>query len=55
MLIFWGNTRMKNLIRNSIILTALTVILIGCNTMRGLGEDIENAGGAIEEAADRND
>lgn len=46
---------MKNLIRNCFVLTAFCVLLLGCNTVRGLGEDIENAGGAIEEAADRAD
>ena len=31
-----------------VILTALT----GCNTVRGMGKDIERAGGKIQEVAD---
>lgn len=28
--------------------------LAGCNTVSGLGEDVEAAGGAIEESAEKN-
>jgi len=31
---------------------ALTPLLIGCNTVEGAGEDIEETGEAIQEAAD---
>lgn len=30
---------------------AATALLAGCNTMRGLGEDVQRAGTAIENAA----
>jgi predicted small secreted protein len=44
---------MKNILK---ILVGLMVLvglsmLIGCNTMEGVGEDLEQAGGAIEDAA----
>lgn len=29
-------------------------ILSGCNTMSGVGEDMESAGDAIEDSADKN-
>ena len=32
-------------------LVSLVLILAGCNTMRGIGQDIEKAGSAIEKAA----
>ncbi len=32
------------------VLLAAAVLLAGCNTMKGLGQDIENAGEAIQEA-----
>ena len=40
---------MKNLIL--ILLTGLLLTLSGCETMKGLGEDIENAGKAIKKKA----
>ena len=40
---------MKNLIL--ILLTGLVLTLSGCETMKGLGEDIENAGKAIKKKA----
>lgn len=30
----------------------LTTLTAGCNTMKGVGEDIENAGDKIEDATD---
>ena len=30
---------------------SFALALVGCNTMRGAGEDIQNAGSAIENAA----
>ena len=30
---------------------ALTALISGCNTVRGIGQDIGNAGSAIERAA----
>ena len=30
----------------------LVVLLSGCNTMEGMGEDVEAAGGAVEESAE---
>jgi len=32
-------------------LLALAVSLAGCNTLRGIGQDIEKAGAAIEKSA----
>lgn len=45
---------MKTSLRNILTLAFLSFILVGCNTMQGLGEDIQRAGGAIRDAADRN-
>lgn len=42
---------MKKIIFLALILFAFTV-LSGCNTMQGLGKDIQGAGEAIEKAAD---
>ncbi len=33
---------------------ALVGFLSGCNTMSGVGEDVESAGGAIEHSAEKN-
>ncbi len=38
--------------RMLMMVVALTV-LAGCNTMRGLGQDVEKAGEAIQRKADR--
>lgn len=46
---------MKRILKLGICLTFLALLGTGfsaCNTMRGLGEDIEQAGDAIEDAAD---
>ncbi|QEA13735.1 entericidin A/B family lipoprotein [Comamonas flocculans] len=31
----------------------LAVFLVGCNTVKGMGQDVQRAGGAIERAADK--
>lgn len=31
---------------------ALVLLLVGCNTMEGFGEDVQDAGGAMEEAGE---
>ncbi len=36
-----------------ILFALLVVTLTGCNTMRGLGQDVERAGEAIQRKADR--
>ena len=35
-------------------LLAAAFILAGCNTIHGMGQDIQKAGTAIEKAADKN-
>lgn len=32
----------------------VTVVLSGCNTMKGMGQDIERGGEKIQDSADRN-
>jgi predicted small secreted protein len=32
-------------------LLAIAFLLAGCNTVRGVGQDVQRAGGAIEDAA----
>jgi predicted small secreted protein len=39
--------------RRLIVLTLLAAALAGCNTMSGLGKDIESAGEAIQRGAKR--
>jgi entericidin B len=36
-----------------LMLVVWAVVLAGCNTMRGLGQDIERAGEAIQRKSDR--
>lgn len=38
-------------VRKIAALFALAMLLAGCNTMKGMGQDIQKAGGAIEDAA----
>lgn len=40
-------------IRILTILLVFTIAFAGCNTMRGLGKDIEKGGEKIQDAADR--
>ena len=35
-------------------LVALSVVLSGCNTTKGVGQDVEKAGEKIQDAADSN-
>ena len=35
----------------TLIALTLTFLLVGCNTVKGVGQDIERAGNAIERAA----
>ena len=37
----------------TLIVLALTFVLAGCNTVKGMGQDVQKAGGAIERAADK--
>jgi len=34
-------------------LLALTFVLMGCNTVKGVGQDVQKAGNAIERAANK--
>ena len=34
-----------------VLLVGVSVVLVGCNTIQGLGEDIQDAGEAMEKAA----
>lgn len=42
----------KKIVTMILLALSLAVFAQGCNTMRGAGQDIENAGDAIEDAAD---
>ncbi len=44
---------MRNLLYSLIIFFSIGM-LAGCNTMSGVGEDIEAAGDAIEDSAEKN-
>jgi predicted small secreted protein len=37
--------------KNLMLLLALSVALVGCNTMAGAGQDVQKAGESIEKAA----
>ena len=37
----------------TLIVLALTFVLAGCNTVKGVGQDVQRAGGAIERAANK--
>jgi predicted small secreted protein len=37
----------------TLIVLALTFVLAGCNTVKGMGQDVQRAGGAIERAANK--
>jgi len=45
---------MKTLLRRCAVLALLTFagVTVGCNTIEGAGQDIENTGEEIEDAAD---
>ncbi len=50
-----GKKMAKKLLKKCAVFLALillTVMTLGCNTMQGVGEDVEKAGQAIEETAD---
>jgi predicted small secreted protein len=38
-----------------VLLVAAMTLLAGCNTMRGVGKDVEAAGRTIQKSADKND
>ena len=37
----------------TLIVLALTFVLAGCNTVKGVGQDVQRAGGALERAANK--
>ena len=37
----------------TLIVLAITFVLAGCNTVKGMGQDVQRAGGAIERAANK--
>ena len=43
---------MKKVLAGLYLLGLLTVFVSGCNTIEGMGKDIEHGGEAIQEAAD---
>jgi predicted small secreted protein len=46
---------MKTQLLLILIVAFLTTLGLGCNMLRGAGEDIENAGGSIQRTVDHND
>ncbi len=47
--------RISRFLGRVVFLALVAVPLLGCNTMEGLGKDIQAAGRVIENTADRND
>jgi predicted small secreted protein len=45
------NMLIKKIISSIVLVLILAILIQGCNTMRGAGQDIEKAGAAIEDAA----
>ena len=37
----------------TLIVLAIAFVLAGCNTVKGVGQDVQRAGGAIERAANK--
>lgn len=37
-----------------LLIIALSALLVGCNTMEGVGTDVKQAGSSLERAAERN-
>jgi predicted small secreted protein len=37
--------------KKTVVFAALCLLLSGCNTLRGLGQDVQKAGAAVENAA----
>ncbi|MFN7156979.1 MAG: entericidin A/B family lipoprotein [Acidovorax sp.] len=37
----------------TLIVLAITFVLAGCNTVKGVGQDVQRAGGALERAANK--
>ena len=45
---------MKKLL-NGVMVAAVLFCVVGCNTMRGAGKDVEGAGKSIQKTVDKND
>lgn len=45
---------MRTPIARALLLALALVLLAGCNTIRGVGKDIEKAGEVIQDTADKN-
>jgi len=45
---------MVNRIVATLLLVAMTLAVVACNTVEGMGKDVKAAGQAIEKAADKN-
>lgn len=56
---FIKNKKRKDDMKKNLILIFtvlfLTSFVLGCNTMRGAGKDVENAGKSVQETVDHND
>jgi len=50
MYVFFRESTMKSMIA---VLFAAALTLTGCNTVEGMGQDIQKAGESIEKAADK--
>jgi predicted small secreted protein len=46
---------MRKSIAFIVLIIAAASLLAGCNTMRGVGKDVEAAGRTIQKSADKND
>jgi len=46
---------MKNNLLLIITAIVFSTAILGCNMLRGAGQDIENAGGSIQKTVDKND
>lgn len=45
---------MRTRFARALLLALALVLLAGCNTLRGVGKDIEKAGEVIQDTADKN-
>ena len=45
----------RRILRTTLVLMIAAILLSGCNTMEGLGKDIQSAGQMLEKTAGRDD
>ena len=47
------STLIRRMLASALVLTVAAIAAAGCNTMRGMGQDMQEGGQAIQDAATR--